>query len=179
MKSSYIQNNYNLIFKTIVFLNSPKKIVEIGILDGFSLEALCSTANKQCQIYAYDLFEDYEFSSSVYDDIELKFSKQKNVHIKKADYKNIYKFHSDNSIDILHIDISNNGDTYEYCLNKYMPKISQGGIVLLEGGSEERAQYEWMNKFNFPKIRPIINKIKRKYTVHTLDAFPSLTIIKK
>ena len=177
MNSSYIQNNYDLVFKTVAFLNSPRKIVEIGILDGFSLEALSSAVNEECEIYAYDLFEDYEYSGPRYDDIELKFLKQKNVHIKKANYKNIYKFHADDSIDILHIDVSNNGDTYEYCLDKYMPKISQGGIVLLEGGSKERDDIEWMNKFNFPKIQPVINKTKYKTLV--LEQFPSLTIIKK
>ena len=70
-----------------------------------------------------------------------------------------------------------NGDTYEFCLDKYFPKISQGGIIILEGGSKERDEVDWMNKFNFPKIRPVIEKIE--HNTLTLEAFPSLTIIKK
>ena len=66
-----------------------------------------------------------------------------------------------------------------FFLDKYISKISQGGIAILEGGSKERDEYEWMKKFNFNKIRPIINKISTKYDTHVLEPFPSLTIIKK
>ena len=60
-----------------------------------------------------------------------------------------------------------------------MKKISEGGLIILEGGSKERDNIEWMKKFNFLKIKPILDKIKNKYKVHVLEPFPSLTIIKK
>ena len=60
-----------------------------------------------------------------------------------------------------------------------MSKISNNGIVILEGGSEERDNFEWMKKFNFPKIKPVIDNIKSKYEVHVLQPFPSMTLIKK
>jgi len=175
--SSYSKNNYDLVFKALVFSLNPKKIVEIGVLDGFSLESMALSADSGCDIYAYDLFEDYNYEHRSLDQIKEKFLHHKNVTIKKSDFKQIYKFHTDNSMDILHVDVSNNGDTYEFCLDKYFPKISQGGIIILEGGSKERDEVDWMNKFNFPKIRPVIEKIE--HNTLTLEAFPSLTIIKK
>ena len=177
--SSYKQNNYDLVFESLVCTIRPKKIVEIGILDGFSLEAMARAATRDCFLYGYDLFDDYKYKHARLNNIKNKFSKYKNVIIKKADYGNIYKLHTDDSIDILHIDISNTGDTYQFFLDKYISKISQGGIAILEGGSKERDEYEWMKKFNFNKIRPIINKISTKYATHVLEPFPSLTIIKK
>jgi len=175
--SSYSKNNYDSVFKALVFSLNPKKIVEIGILNGFSLEAMASSTDAGCDIYAYDLFENYTYNAPSYDQIKSKFSHYKNVTIKKADFKQIYKFHADDSIDILHVDVSNNGDTYEFCLDKYMPKVSQGGIMTLEGGSKERDEIDWMQKFNFPKIQPILKKIEHATCI--LEPFPSLTIIKK
>jgi len=34
--------------------------------------------------------------------------------------------------------------------------MKKGGVILLEGGSLERDNTEWMVKYNKPKIRPII-----------------------
>ena len=36
MTSSYETNNYDSVFKALTFLQKPKKIVEIGIFNGFS-----------------------------------------------------------------------------------------------------------------------------------------------
>ena len=94
-------------------------------------------------------------------------------------FQDVHKHHTDNSIDILHIDISNNGDTYKFAIENYMPKVSKGGLILLEGGSKLRDEVEWMETFNFPEIRPIVEKIKSEYRVMTLEPYPSLTIIKK
>lgn len=177
--SSYKENNYDLVFESLVCAVRPKKIVEIGILDGYSLQAMARAAKNDCLLYGYDLFDDYEYKHARINDIKTIFSKYENVLIKKADYRQIYEFHDDESIDILHIDISNTGDTYQFCLDNYMSKISNDGIVILEGGSEERDNFEWMEKFNFPKIKPVIDNIKSEYGVHVLQAFPSMTLIKK
>ena len=80
--------------------------------------------------------------------------------------------------DIIHIDIANNGDTYEFAINNYMNKLKKDGIMILEGGSEERDNVNWMTKYNKPKIRTIINKYLDVYDIYTLDKFPSITIIK-
>ena len=57
-------------------------------------------------------------------------------------------------------------------------KLKKNGILLLEGGSKERDNVEWMTKYNKPKINNIINKYKNKYEIITIGTIPSITIIK-
>tara|TARA_B100001250_G_C19609522_1_gene704277 strand:+ start:234 stop:437 length:204 start_codon:yes stop_codon:yes gene_type:complete len=60
MKSSYLNNlNYGDIFKTLIFMVNPSNIVEIGILDGFSLKTFADNAPNKCIIKAYDIFEEF------------------------------------------------------------------------------------------------------------------------
>lgn len=86
---------------------------------------------------------------------------------------------TNNSIDIIHIDIANNGDVYEYSIQHYLPKLSSSGIMILEGGSKERDEVDWMNKYNKPKIYPIIEKYSKKYNIKTFGINPSLSLISK
>lgn len=51
--------------------------------------------------------------------------------------------------------------------------------MLLEGGSEERDNVEWMVKYNKRKINPYLKSISDKYDITIIDRFPSLTIINK
>jgi len=175
MKSSYKNSlDYSDIFKTICFINNPKQIVEIGILDGYSLKAMAETL-PWSNIQAFDIFEDFNGNGSKRDIVE-KFKDYNNVSI---EYGNFYKINfPHNTIDLLHIDIANNGDVYEFVFENYIKYMKSGGIILLEGGAKERDQVEWMEKYNKTKIQPIINKYQDQYSIYTLDKFPSLTIVK-
>jgi hypothetical protein len=179
IRSSYKNNiDFSDIFETINFLIKPKKIVEFGILDGYSLESLIKSSSEKCFIEAYDLFDDFNGNHSKLDFINNKFNKYDNVTIKKGDfYKSLDNF-KDKSIDILHIDIANNGDTYEFAINNYFKKLTDNGIMILEGGSIERDNVEWMVKYNKPKINPVIKKYYNKYSIKLIKKFPSITIIK-
>ena len=177
MNSSYKNTvNYSELFSVMTFIKNPKKIVEIGILDGFSLSQFVDSSSKTTNIYAYDIFEKFNGNHAVKDTILSKFN-QDNVHIEEKDFFDIYKDHEDNSIDILHVDVANNGDIYEFIFNNYIQKIAKGGIIILEGGSEERDNVAWMNQYNKPKIIPVINKYKNRYNIKTVQSFPSITII--
>ena len=97
------------------------------------------------------IFDEFNGNSANKELLVQRFSQHKNVNI---DYGDFYKIHnniSDNSIDIIHIDIANNGETYEYAINNYISKLSENGILILEGGSEDRDNIEWMNKYDKPK----------------------------
>ena len=78
---------------------------------------------------------------------------------------------------MIHIDIANNGDTYEDAIKHYLPKLSPTGIMILEGGSAQRDEVEWMNKYNKPKIYPVIQKYSKDYIIKTIGNIPSLTFI--
>jgi len=102
-----------------------------------------------------------------------RFKKYNNVTI---NYRDFYEVHKDiSNIDIIHIDIANNGDVFEYAINNYLPKLSENGIMIMEGGSEQRDNVEWMITYNKPKIQPVI----KKYGFKVIGIFPSITIIRK
>ena len=61
----------------------------------------------------------------------------------------------------------------------YIDKLKDDGIILMEGGSEERDNIEWMIKYNKPKIKPVLDKYSLKYDIKTIGKIPSITIIKK
>jgi hypothetical protein len=140
------------------------------------LKCLVGNIRSACKIEAYDLFDDFPYNAAVYKDIAEKFP---TVNVEKADfYKSVNKF-DDSSIDIMHVDIANNGDTYRFSFENYIDKLSEKGIMLLEGGSEERDNVEWMVKYNKPKIKPVLEEYKDKYDIITIDKFPSMTIVRK
>ena len=181
MRTSYknINLSYGDLLDSITLVKNPKKIVEIGILDGYSLECFTKNSNKDTQIYAYDLFENFNGNHSNKSEIISKFSNSSNV---KIECGNFYELDNiiETNIDIIHIDIANNGDVFEYAIQNYLPKLSENGILLLEGGSIERDNVEWMNKYNKPLINPIIQKyIKNNLDIRVIGSFPSITIIRK
>ena len=178
MKSSYLNNlNYGDIFKTILFMINPTSIVEIGILDGFSLKTMTDNTSNNCVIKAYDIFDEFNGHSANKEALQKEFLKNDNVTIEYGDFYKLCDDIQDNSIDLLHIDIANNGDVFEYVIKNYIKKIKKNGIIILEGGSNERDNVEWMNIYNKPKIQPIIEKYSSSVNIKVIGKIPSLSII--
>ena len=178
MNSSYINSvEYKDIFDTILYLNKPKSILEIGILDGYSLE-LFAKYNTNTKIEAYDIFEEFNGNRPDKEKLLTYFKDYTNVSI---DYGNFYELYNtlNSTYDIIHIDIANNGDVYEYAIDNYLTKLNDNGILLLEGGSKERDQVEWMKKYNKPLIHPVLCKYKNDYNILTIGTVPSVTLIQK
>ena len=89
---------------------------------------------------------------------------------------------NDNSIDLLHIDISNNGDILVNMIDIWGGKLSPDGMIAFEGGSIERDNVEWMKKYNFKSIgETLMNNpmIKMEWCFQVLEPFPSLTLLWK
>ena len=60
MKTSYLKNiNYNNLFNGLTYGLNPKLIVEIGILDGYSLTNFIKCSSNDTVIHAYDIFEEF------------------------------------------------------------------------------------------------------------------------
>ena len=57
--------------------------------------------------------------------------------------------------------------------------MTQTGILILEGGSRERDNVEWMDKYSKPKMQPVLEKYADHFNIKTLGTVPSLTIIYK
>jgi len=179
MKSSYKENNFYDIFCEITKNISPKLIVEFGILEGYSLQSFIDSREKGCQIDAYDLFDEFPYNAANYNLINEKFGKFENIKIEKLDFFKGFEKYENSSINILHVDIANNGDVFKFAIKNYFSKIKKGGCMILEGGSVERDNVEWMIKYNKKPIYPYLQLIKDKYKIQILSKFPSITIIKK
>ena len=172
LESSYNTNNFDLIFKKICEVVEPKNILEIGILNGYSLDSFINHTNRNTKIEAIDLFENYSYKNSNYERINNKFSKIENVNISYGDFYEYYK--NCNHFDLIHIDISNDADVYKFALENYFPLTKK--LLILEGGSEERDQVFWMEKYKKPKISKYLKEVKDEYKFQTINLFPSLTI---
>jgi len=181
LESSYKNNlNYEQVFQAIVFTMNPSQIVELGILEGFSLLAMTKVADKSCKIYAYDIFDDFNGNHAKENNLKELFKNYDNVYIEYGNFYEVYKTLNFN-VDIIHIDIANNGDVYKFAIDYYMPLLRKGGLLLLEGGSMIRDKVFWMFKYNKTKIVPVINelKIRKDIKIHVIEQFPSLTLIYK
>ncbi len=178
MNSSYKQStlDYSDIFKLLIYMVNPKKVVEFGILDGYSLKIFADNCDNDCKIEGYDIFEEFNGNGSNMDTLNKNFEKYENIVIQYGDYYKIVENFDDNSIDILHIDIANNGDVYKFAIEQYMKKVKKNGIIILEGGSKDRDNVEWMIKYNKPKFCDYLDTLNNKY--HIIDKFPSITVFK-
>ena len=169
--------HYGDILRLITWMKQPKRIVEFGILEGFSLRAFVEGASTSCEITAYDIFEQFN-GNAAKRCIQDSFP-ESNVSIQEGDFYKQHEYFEDNSIDILHIDIANDGATYKFAIEHYMKKMSKGGLMIFEGGSKERDAIGWMVKYNKAPIHDFLHSVSEQYRYTVLEPFPSMTILQK
>lgn len=192
MDSSYKENNFSHVFTSTVIMKKAGFIVEFGVLHGYSTIALGfgakfveETYNIESFVKAYDLFDDYPFNHGSMEEVQ-KTIDQHNltgfIDLEQANVKDIVNDIKDNCIDVLHVDISNTGETLEWVIDKMTTKLTDDGIILFEGGSEERDKIDWMARFGKTPIRDVLTKnkrIKNEYGYFVFPEFPSLTVLCK
>ena len=67
MRSSYKFNDYGSLIFSLVRIKRPKKVIEFGILDGYSTVHIAKAMKLNAKegnrgnFFAFDLFERYEF----------------------------------------------------------------------------------------------------------------------
>lgn len=189
MHSSYIENDYGLVLKSYVLNWRPSTAVELGILDGYSTRAIAEGIKElnflldmSVRLTAYDLFDDYQFKHGSQEEVEKMLKDQSLDHlvrIKKGDAFKVHADFADDSVEFLHVDISNTGDTLRKIMELWTPKIAPRGLILFEGGSIERDNIEWMKKYSMPSIKQEIDTSKfihDNYFYGTYYAFPSMTV---
>lgn len=168
--SSYTLNNIGKTIYETVIKYKPKKIIDFGVLYGYSTVCLAQGVrdNGFGEIIAYDLFEDYKYKKGnkdvVLNNLKL-YNLEKYVTIIKKDFNDW--LNEKEKFDLLHLDISNTGDIIQSIYNHY-----PNSLIMFEGGSEERDNIDWMVRFNKPKI----NKSKVNFTILN-PKFPSISII--
>ena len=144
--SSYRENNIGKTLYDVVIKLRPKNIIEIGVLEGYSTicmaQALKDLGDRSAKVYAHDLFDEYKYRNcpmtKVWDNLN-KYGVQDYVHLK----------HSMEDFDLMHIDISNNGDVIEKVYNRLSQNKSiKTGPIFFEGGTQERDKVEWMIEYD-------------------------------
>jgi predicted O-methyltransferase YrrM len=176
VQSSYGANDLGRTFYDIVLKHKPKKIVEWGTLYGYSTIAMAMALDElgEGHIVAYDLFEKYPYHHSTLAGTQAnidRYEVSSYVTLKQGDFKEWII--NPEPFDLLHVDLSNHGETIKDLYKGVKDSVAAGAIVIFEGGAKgEREQIPWMVKYGFPKIR----ESGVPYTV--IDArFPSLSMI--
>lgn len=191
IESSYSDNNYGDVLYYLTKSFKPKTIVELGAYQGYSslhITSALSEQNYNSEFTIIDLFDKYIYEHCNKNKLIKSFKKNNLLNLNNVKlniiqedaikYADNFK---DNSIDLLHIDMNNDGDVLEKCFNKYHKKVKLFGFVIIEGGSEERDYIDWMIRRKKMHIRNFIEScfFKVHYDYIILKLFPSLTIAQK
>jgi hypothetical protein len=165
IESSYHEPKIGEILFNAVIESRPKVIVDFGLLYGYSTVCLGMAAKHVgAMVYSYDIFEDYPYNKSdmsvILSNVE-RYNLQDCVRVEK---KNFFEWIKDpEHFDMLHVDISNTGETVEIIYNNLRDKNMTNGRVFFEGGSKDRDLMDWMVRYNKKTFSSIASKVK--YTV--------------
>ena len=183
LESSYKRNGYQYLFYSIVRLLRPKKIIEIGVLQGFSLLSMAYALknNRHGSIEGYDLFDDYEFKKDRKENVSMRIQQSKlegRAEVIQCDaFKVIEKVCE---AEILHIDISNNGVIVEKMFSLWGEKVSD--LIVFEGGDPDRDNINWMREYDKVPMVPVFEKLEQlhdDWEFITLSIYPSITVCLK
>lgn len=179
--SSYEKNNYGEFFYSLIRIYRPKKIIELGTKAGYSAYHIAKGLkdNHQGVLYCYDLWEKYPFNSVPKKIAEKNLKKFKDIiSLTQQDVIGVEKKH--HTVDILHVDVDNEGTILEKIIPYWIDKTRQ--FIIIEGGSKERDKVEWMIKYKKMPIKNWLKDYSLKRTdieYLTIEPFPSITIIRK
>jgi len=176
-------------------VTQPKCCVEVGVFEGFSaivmghmLKVLSQDEKGNeggGQLFAYDLFELYPYTNAKYTDVKQRinrFGLNEFIVLRQKDLFEAVNDFGKKSIDFMHVDVSNTGETIKNVIDSWDKKIRPGGILLFEGGSPLRDEVSWMKRYNKNKISTEINSnitLNKKYTSLVLHPYPSMVICSK
>lgn len=180
LQSSYVDREYGSLFYALVRTLQPRQCVEIGIFQGLSLLSAAAALrdNGAGAIAGYDLFDDYPYRHADQSQVArqvIASGLEAWTTLHRADAAAVHAHWE--SVDYLHVDISNTGDTYRQVFAQWFGKVRQ--VILLEGGSRERDNVDWMLEYRKPAIGPAVAEIGHRYppwSLSVLEPFPSLTI---
>lgn len=180
-RSSYEQNNYSEFFYSLIRIYQSEKVVELGTLAGYSTYHIARglKANGKGTLDCYDLWEEYEFYSVPKSEAEENLKEFRGIiNLNTHNVVGIDKSYE--TVDILHIDVDNEGEILEKIIPNWIDKVRQ--LIIIEGGSAERDQEEWMIKFNKAPIKKWLEDFAHRrgdIEYITIEPFPSVTIIRK
>lgn len=184
--SSYEENNYGDFFYALMRVSQPEVVVELGTEAGYSAYYIAQglRSNQKGHLYCYDLWEKYDAKNYGFY-VRSRSEAEENlkqfqdiVSFNSIDAREVYKMHD--VVDILHVDLHNEGEILEEVIPNWIDKTRQ--FIIIEGGSIERDKVEWMIKYKKIPIRKWLEDFSHRredIKYFTIEPFPSVTIIKK
>jgi predicted O-methyltransferase YrrM len=173
IESSYNQNNIGKTIYDITFKLKPNRVLEFGVLHGYSTICIGQALRDigSGSLISYDLFETYRYNNSRYNDAVKTihgYGFGEIINLKRGDFEEL---NFEDSFDLIHLDISNDGDKILDVFNRF-----PNSNILFEGGTLERDNVDWMSEYNKRKIYPL--KEKLGYDIVNYD-FPGLSLIER
>jgi len=178
--SSYQKNNLGKVLYKTVLKYKPKKIIDFGVLHGYSTIAMAQglkDMGRVGHITGYDLWQDYPYRHTTKAEAQKNLKKYKVEDFVTLKKKDFYKWiKKPEEFDLLHLDISNTGDIIDTVVKALKKYIDKGSILIFEGGIPSRDRVTWMVKYKRKPIYPF--KRRLGYKILT-KKFPGISIIKK
>lgn len=178
--SSYRQRDYGTLFYALMRALRPLHVVEVGVFEGFSLLSMAAGIrdNGRGRVAGYDLFDAYPYRRASRTCVESHAAHLGLERWMTVSHDDAFAVHAGGApADVLHVDISNTGDTYRRIFAQWSGLVRCA--ILFEGGSADRDRVQWMGQYGKPAIAPAIDELERghpewRFTV--LEPFPSMTI---
>jgi len=168
IKSSYYDGDLGRTLYNEVIKLKPDKVIDFGVLDGYSTVCIAQALrdNKKGKVKAYDIFEKYEYNHSSVEKLVKNIEKYGLLDYVEIDEVNFFDWiKNPEDFDALHLDISNTGDIIDM-----LAPLQGRGLVMFEGGSEQRDRVGWVFKYN----KKPIGQSKLKFEIIN-KAFPSIS----
>jgi len=189
LESSYKANNLGWVFYSLVRIFQPRFCIEVGVYQGYSaLFTLAGLRDNQFGYWTgYDLFDDYPYKHTQqtvpYTNIIQAGLSDYVGDLKQMDLQAAPQDLGERMVDFCHIDVSNTGHTIQWCCDRFAKHINTGGLLLFEGGSQERDEVQWMQDYNKQSIRLALLTVFRNSSDWELfvqySQFPSLTVLRR
>lgn len=193
VESSYRAAHLGFLLYGLVRSHAPRVVVELGTYRGYSAlhfaAALRDNADSSNRLHLIDLWSGYPYRHCSMETTRSTFRRNHLLNLSNCaiSFEEGDAFEScagfeDETIDFLHIDVSNTGDNLKQLLERWAPKMTRmpNSLIVIEGGSAERDQIPWMVE---RKMKPIQNFLtsewlKQRFSHFCFHPFPSLTVLK-
>jgi predicted O-methyltransferase YrrM/uncharacterized RmlC-like cupin family protein len=179
VESTYQWNDVGLTIYDYIFRQDPRTVIEFGVLHGYS--AVCiglalKDLDRGGKLICYDLWEDYPYKRGKRADVQALVDKHGLSSFVELRYGDVYEWlERPEHFDVLHLDISNNGDRIKKMVSPLEDSILAGGDVLFEGGTLERDEVGWQSdRGEVSKIAPLQAELGFTVLDHN---FPGLSLI--
>lgn len=171
IESSYEPNDLGRTLYDKIIELKPKIVIDFGVLHGYSTVAMAQAMrdlHNGGKILAWDMFNKYPYKHAVKEKLEKQIKSHKlTPYVEVMDMNFFDWIKNPSEFDVLHLDISNDGDVIDLLWEKFK---DTGKTIFFEGGSLRRDKVGWMTMYN----KKPINKSKAQFTV--IDhLFPSIS----